>query len=171
MNRMKQAFKAIARFCRAVKGSAATEFALVVPFYLILFIGFFEAGRLMNDYHVVSKAVRDGARYAARLPADCAGFDDAANDLRIKRLTRTGTIDGTAAPLLDYWTDDATVTVTIGCYDNTAGTYSGAYSGVDQVPTMKVNVALPFNFLFVGYVSGVSVLNLTFGHSEPHIGL
>lgn len=171
MNKVKQAFKALARFCRAVSGSAATEFALVVPFYLILFVGFFETGNLMYDYHIVSKAVRDGARYAARLPADCAGFDDAADELRAQRLTRTGTIDASASPLLDYWTADSTVTVSIGCFDNSAGTYSGAYAGIDQVPTVRVNVALPFTFIFAGYVFSASVLNLTFDHSEPHIGL
>lgn len=171
MNKMRQTFQVIARLYRAVSGTAATEFALVVPLYLILFIGFFETGRLMHDYHVLSKAVRDGARYAARLPADCAGFDDAANDLRIKRLTRTGTIDASATPLLDYWTDDATVTIAIGCFDNSAGTYLGVYSGIDQVPMMTVAATVPFTFIFTGNVSGASILNLSLVHSEPHIGL
>lgn len=171
MDRVKQILAGVARLRRDVSGVAATELALMVPLYLILFIGFYETGRVMYDYQIVTKAVRDGARYAARLPADCAGFDDAAAELRVQRLTRTGTIDATAAPLLDYWTADSTVTVSIGCFDNAAGTYLGAYTGVDQIPTIRVNVALPFTFIFAGYDFSASVLNLTFVHSEPHIGL
>lgn len=151
-------------------GTAAAEFAFVVPLYLIMFVAFAEGGRLLHDFHVVSKAVRDGARYAARLPADCTGFDDAASQLRVQRLTRTGTIDAAASPVLAYWTNDATVSVTVGCFDNSAGTYSGAYEGITQVPTMSVVSNVQFTFLFAGLVFTGPSVNMSAIHSEPHVG-
>src|SRR3546814_13564998 len=47
-------------------GAAAAEMALVSPMLIILMFGSFELGNYFLDEHVVLKAVRDGARYAAR---------------------------------------------------------------------------------------------------------
>lgn len=44
-------------------GVAIIEFALVLPFLLLLTFIATEFGRAMYEYHVLTKAVRDGARY------------------------------------------------------------------------------------------------------------
>jgi Flp pilus assembly protein TadG len=51
------------RDCRA---AAAAEMAFVAPMLLILMFGAAELGNYFLDQHKLEKAVRDGARYAAR---------------------------------------------------------------------------------------------------------
>lgn len=49
-------------------GGPAVELVLMVPLLVTMMFGFFEAGRYLQAEHVVTKAVRDAARYAARQP-------------------------------------------------------------------------------------------------------
>lgn len=47
-------------------GQSMVEFALVLPFLLLLFLGMIEVGYAMYDYIVLSNANREGVRLAAR---------------------------------------------------------------------------------------------------------
>jgi Flp pilus assembly protein TadG len=50
---------------RGERGSAAVEFALVVPVFMAFVFGIFEGGRLMEVQHAVTAAARAGAREAS----------------------------------------------------------------------------------------------------------
>jgi len=50
------------------RGSAAVEMALVMPFLLVIMMGSAELGNYFMNEHKLVKAVRDGARFAARRP-------------------------------------------------------------------------------------------------------
>ena len=52
--------------CRNRHGSAAVEMALTMPLLLALMFGSAEIGNYFMNEHSLIKAVRDGARYAAR---------------------------------------------------------------------------------------------------------
>ena len=54
------------RLARCKSGAAAAEMALALPLLLILICGCAELGNYFLDEHRLIKAVRDGARYAAR---------------------------------------------------------------------------------------------------------
>ncbi len=55
----------------AVSGTAAVEFSLFLFFILMPFLfGIFEIGRALEQHHVVTKSVRDAARYVARARDD-----------------------------------------------------------------------------------------------------
>jgi Flp pilus assembly protein TadG len=55
----------------AVSGTAAVEFSLFLFFILMPFLfGIFEVGRALEQHHVVTKSVRDAARYVARTRDD-----------------------------------------------------------------------------------------------------
>ena len=54
------------RRCRARKGAAVAEFALLVPVLVLLALGAIDAGQLVNVSQVVNDASREGARLAAR---------------------------------------------------------------------------------------------------------
>ena len=55
----------------AVSGTAAVEFSLFLFFILMPFLfGIFEIGRALEQHHVVTKSVRDAARYVARTRDD-----------------------------------------------------------------------------------------------------
>ena len=69
---------------RGESGTAAAELALCLPMVMALMFGSFEAGNYMLTEHKVIKGVRDGARYAARLPFanfDCATGEVADSDV------------------------------------------------------------------------------------------
>jgi len=48
------------------RASSAVEMALVTPFLVVLVCSFLEAGNFVMNEHGLVKAVRDGARFAAR---------------------------------------------------------------------------------------------------------
>lgn len=117
-------------------GSAAAEMAMLLPLLLMLVLGTLEAGNLMWSQHKVTKAVRDGARYAARQDIallNCTA-KDAAVESRIKLLTRTGQLASTtAAPKIVGWSD-AGVTVTVACNASfSAGIYASLPGGAPVV--------------------------------------
>jgi TadE-like protein len=155
-----------ARLCEDSRGAAAVEMALVTPLLLLLMFGSFEMGKFFWDEHIVIKAVRDGARYAARqsfASMPCGG--SAANEDEIKNLVRFGIPDVTNAdkPRIYYWTDPNSVTVTIDCYDNSgtdgARVYDGVYSDRSSVPRVTVSAHVPYSPL-VG--AGIGVHGGTF---------
>lgn len=122
---MTMASARILYFLRSRGGAAAAEMALIMPLLLVLMFGAFETGKFFLDVHTVSKAVRDGARFAARQPfteMPCGGA--AADEADIRDLVRTGTTADNGEPRLSYWSDPATITVTITC--DTTGSYSSA---------------------------------------------
>lgn len=118
--------RALARNDRA---SASAEMVLVLPFLLVLMFGGFEAGNFVWSQHKLTMAVRDGARFAARMEVDkfCDGDStdlDPDIEADIKAVTVTGALPppdgGTAPPAkVPNWTTDQ-VTVT---------PYCGAFSG------------------------------------------
>ena len=93
-------------------GAAAAEMALVVPLLVTMMFGTFEAGNFFWSQHIVTNAVRDGARYAGRRPLSdypgCAPNDSVVNDT--KNVTRTGLVSG-GTPRIASWTDAGTVKV------------------------------------------------------------
>lgn len=158
-----------ASFFEAREGSAAAEMALVAPMLIALMFGSFELGNYFMSEHAVAKAVRDGARFASRLPAstyNCPsiGADGSPGSFvvsvastkvqaQIKNVTRTGSTDGSASPRLSYWTaaheaailpGGSPITLTITC--RSAATFTGVFSGIEgNVPviTVTANVRYP----------------------------
>jgi Flp pilus assembly protein TadG len=143
------------RFLIGRRGSAAVEFALVLPFLMLLMFAFIGVGRLFWNYHIAISAVRDAARYAARLPMTCAGLS-AGDQLEVQHLARTGDVAAAGAPLIVDWTSDASVVVTVTCVSNAGGAYSGRYDGMADVPVVKVTASPPYVDAFGG-LTGVSL--------------
>jgi TadE-like protein len=129
-------------------GSTAVEFALVLPVAIILLFGLFEFGRAFYTYTVASSSVRDAARFAARLPANCTSLTTGGDELRVQKLARTGQVDGTAG-LVAGWTNDSSVVVTVSCVANplSAGSrpYMGRYEDLANVPVVQVRATVPFS--------------------------
>jgi Flp pilus assembly protein TadG len=119
--------------------------ALAAPLLITLMLGAFELGNYFMSEHKVVKAVRDGARYAARRPftdyTGCAPSSALIADTR--NVTRTGTVAGGGAAIVGTWTDPASITVTATCDDT--GAYTGIYvtSPVDT-PVVTVAASVPY---------------------------
>ncbi|QLC22445.1 pilus assembly protein [Parasphingopyxis sp. CP4] len=144
------------------RGSAAVELALVAPMLIILSFGAMEVGKYFMDEHAVSKAVRDGARFAARQPF--AGYVGCAMPSAVetatKDITRTGEIGGTTARIPGW--QDSDITVSLNC--DSGGSYSnaGIYRGsADGAPVVTVSASVQYRSIlsYIGFDFSTATLN------------
>lgn len=153
--------------CRS--GSAAVEMALVTPLLLTLMFGSFELGNYFLDNHVIAKAVRDGARFAARQSfsnySSCSGAPAGTVTTQTKNLVRTGRISSGGNPRLPGWTNaDTTIFITVSCNTNGNGGagFTGIYTNIATgAPVVTVTAAVPYTSLFgaLGFNAGSLTLN------------
>lgn len=134
--------------------------ALSLPILLALLFGTFELGNYFLSEHKVVKAVRDGARYAARRPftdyTGCAPSAALVDDTR--NVTRTGSVASGESPRVANWTDPTSITVTATC-DET-GTYTGIYvTAPEGTPVVTVEATVPY----VPLVGQLGLSDLTLG--------
>lgn len=163
---------------RNESATAAAEMALVLPMLLTLMFGAFELGNYFQSEHVLQKAVRDAARYAARKPLvesdgtvnySCSGPTLGASvQAEIQEVARfndpTGTADN-ATSRLNGWTGDSMTSVTLSCDSSSSDSYvnNGVYANFPNsgaVPVVTVSATVPYNMLFGSYVFGTATLNL-----------
>ena len=159
------------------KGSAAVEMALVAPLMLILMFGSFELGNYFMDNHVVAKAVRDGARYAARQNISnftgCTGAPGGTVVADTQNVVMTGLLSGGS----DYLPNrsSGTISVTVDHCSTTVGSGSTALKGIYTdikngsgtvvgAPVVKVDASLPYQPIIHAF--GFSGLNLTLNASQ-----
>ena len=157
-------------FLDNTRATASVEFALLVPMLIILLFGGTEAGHFVWSQHKLAEAVRDGARYAARLPIDtvCDGSTEVLADPQladVKLITRTGQLDDAAArPVVPGWTD-AQVTVTVSCESFVdTGIYTDLNAAGPIVTVSATNVTYPSMFNALGGLSRSVSLN-AFAHA------
>lgn len=122
------------------RGVASVEFALMTPVVFALMFTAFEGGHYLWTEHKVIKGVRQGARYAARLPFasySCGsttptGTTDIPLD-NIKNVVRTGIPSGQAFPKVKGWTN-GDITITVSCNSSfDEGLYSNTTGGAPRV--------------------------------------
>src|SRR4051794_12679666 len=107
--------RAFFRLLGDTNGAAAAEMVLVLPLLLVIMFGSVELGNYMLNEHTLLRAVRDGARYAARQPfasysgcnGTAAGVPSAVSD-NTKLLVRKGTLNSADPDQLSNWTDAST---------------------------------------------------------------
>ena len=160
---------------RDVRATAAAEMALVLPLLLIIMFGSFEIGNYFLNEHILVKAVRDGARFAARQNFDnysaCSGAvgDPILTDTR--NVVKTGVVAG-GTDRLPYWTA-TTISVTMACTTSTGGqTLSGIYKGrASGAPIVTVSATVPYTPVLRSFgFSGIG-LNLNASQQAAVMGL
>lgn len=153
---------------RDCSAGAAAEMAFVAPLLLVLMFGAAELGNYFLDQHKLEKAVRDGARFAAR--QDFSNYGSCSGDVptpgtagsvnaQTKDIVKYGYLSGST--LLTPNISDSDITVTTQCYTGTVGgqSMSGIYkdrANGAQVVTVTASVAyLPvlgaFGFTGAGF--------------------
>lgn len=148
-------------------GNAAAEMALVAPLVVLLLFGAMELSNLFYNQHLLSKAVRDGARYAARQPftaydmGTCSMSGDA--EARTRRLVRTAQLESAGAPSrLPNWSEadePSTIAIEVDC--NTSGAYTGIYvQNADVAAAVTVQATVDYTPL-VGISAALSDVTLT----------
>ena len=163
----------IRRLFKDRNGAAAAEMALVTPLLIALMFGSFELGNYFWNNHIVTKAVRDGARYAARqsfASYDCANETVAASVVtNTQNLTRTSQIASGGTTRISSWTDSNSVAV--GMRADTSGTYGAFYTGQDCVPVVIVTATVPYASLFETLGFNTVGLNLVASSEAPVMGI
>jgi len=143
---------ALFHLLRDTNGAAAAEMVLVLPLLLVIMFGSVELGNYMLNEHTLLRAVRDGARYAARQPfASYSGCGSAAANVpasvsdNTKLLVRKGTLNSSDPDQLANWTDASTqFSVQMTCATSAGGTtLGGIYLGnttgtADVAPNVRV---------------------------------
>jgi hypothetical protein len=131
------------------RGAAAAEMALMLPLLVTLLFVTIEGGYFLWSEHKVVKGVRDGARYAGRLPfssytgcpasptAPAAVAEPALAD--IQELTRTGKLSG-GTPMIPGW-ENSHVTVTCDHVSGSGGLYQ---TNAGLAPRVTVAAAVPY---------------------------
>lgn len=137
------------------KGAAAVEMALVTPLLLVILFGSVEVGNYFYNEHLLTKAVRDGARYAARQNFSyytCTGAPSGTVVADTQNLVKTGYVTGTG-DRLNAWNAN-TITLDTSC--NTALALSGIYRGkATGAPVVTVSATVPYKPI-VGTAFGFS---------------
>lgn len=142
--------------------------ALVLPLMIALTFGVIEIGRMIWQYQIVTKGVRDGVRYLTRVPVTCTavgtGGSFASSDEEIaKNLVKSGTKTASDPIMLEY--DDATFQIVVDCRDAVAlGLSGGTY-----MPVVRMSVTVPFNEWFATLL-GLEDINLQVAHEQVHVG-
>ena len=162
------------RALRDNRGSAAAEMALVLPLLLIIMFGSVELGNYFMNEHSLVKAVRDGARFAARQSfihyGTCNGTPGGTVVTDTQNVVATGYLAAGGAFLTQNISPTEDVTLTVTCTPSVAGqemlgiyrsrfasTCDGATAnGCAQTVTVSANVdyrpvmAAAFGFSGVG---------------------
>lgn len=165
------------RFLADESGGPAAEMALMLPILMALMFGGMEGGYYFWSEHRVIKAVRDGARFAGRQSFDqynCTPGSGvpvvSATKIAIKNLTRTGTLDGSGAPVASLWQDGDTSVSVAPC--NTA-TATGLFVAQTTTGAIRVTVSadVAYNSLFSNLGMTTSTLRLRASQEAVVMGL
>lgn len=156
------------RLVRCRSGAAAAEMALALPIVLVLMFGSAELGNFFLNEQILVKAVRDGARFAARQDfsyfSSCSGAPGGTVEADTKNVVMTGLLSGGSARLPSW--SATTITVSVSCSTSAGGqTMAGIYNGnrnssgtLIGAPIVTVSATVPyrpilraFGFRGVGY--------------------
>lgn len=169
----------VGRLVRSRRASAAAEMALILPLLLPLGLGAVEMGNYFLDQHRLVKAVRDGARYAARQDfsnySGCSSTPasvPAAVTTNVESIVRTGQLSG-GADQLPNWSS-ATFTVQMTCSTAYGGqTMGGIYSENNNgsAPVVIVTASVPYRPIAISLLFNASSFSLNAAQQAPVTGI
>lgn len=146
-------------FLRGRGGTAAIEFALMVPIFSLLLIGVLEFGNMLMQSNAIEKGLHAGAMLAARSDLPISSADKQ----RIDNLVMTGNVDGDPPFLVAGWSDPSSgVQLTMGSFT------SGA---VVNLPVIQLAAVVVYQPLIPGLMSSLGFGNLTleFSHEQAYL--
>ena len=143
----------VTRLLNDTRGAAAAEMALILPLSILLLFTGFEAGHYYYQQHQVVKALRDGARYAARQSFDdinCRSGGGSINGTvasNIRTLTRTGSLSGTVSRISNW--ADSDITISVSC-PTTTESQTGIFDAGEPAPQVNISTSFNYDSLFNG---------------------
>lgn len=153
---------------RDESGAAAAEMVLVAPLLLVLMLGAAETGNYFFNEHSLSKAVRDGARFAARQGfanySSCSGTPGGTVEADTRNVVMNGYLSG--GSLLTPNVSAGDISVTTQCFTGSVGGQSmlGLYRNqANGAQIVTVRATVPYRPVLASFgFSGVGLnLNAT----------
>ena len=145
------------------RAAAAAEMAMIVPLLLALLFGGLELGNYFMNEHTLVKAVRNGARFAARQNftnyTGCSGSPGGAVVNETRNIVMSGYLSGGTIITPNIEADDITVTTNcVSAVDaqSMTGIYFGRINGA-QVVTVQATVAYQPVVGLLGFSGGMTL--------------
>lgn len=163
------------RILRSESGAAGLEFALVMPFLLVLLAGFAEFGRMILHKHHLEAGMRAAGRHLARLhlPLSPEGVllcesEAGTPEAMARNVVLFGApyADPDAKPILPYLVDPASV-----CFE---GPFPATVLGADGKPipdVHKLRISVSAPYVDMGFLKtlGIDPIVLRAVHEEAWI--
>ena len=134
---------------RRQRGLATVEMAIGLPVLLLLLLATAEFGRMLSQYDTLTKAVRDGARYAASVSSlGTTGlvYITPAIQTAVANLVVSGNVNGTGTPLLPGLTAaDVTVSAVNSLYVEVSVSYPYEPMLGVTLPTFGLGQPIPID--------------------------
>ena len=173
------------KHCRVVSafwsnriGGPLAEFSLLIPFFMALIFGTFEAGRVLYYQNILTRSVHDAARFAARHPdvIDPNSCQPGGNWSNVQtdalEILRNGRLGATTAIMPNMSHADAIITVTVACVAPAGDMVTSNPAAGANVPIVVASAQVPVVnlgfFTFIGKNSGFAI---SAEHRELAIGL
>jgi Flp pilus assembly protein TadG len=156
------------RLLASSKGAAAAEMALVTPLLLLVMAGGLEVGNFFMDEHRLAKAVRDGARFAARKDftyfTACNAAPGGTVVADTQNLIKTSYLSG-GTDQLSNWSGGS-INVTTRCSAGAGSvTYSGIYKGMTN-GARRVEITASVTYLPLMAPFGISFFGSTLNATQ-----
>ena len=153
------------RLGRDRRGTAAIEFGLLVPLFMIFLLGAIEFGRALTQANAIEKGVRAGVALAVR--SDNPIVAASAQETAIKNLVKYGETGSSGTFLVNGWSEvGASVVIDV------VRTYTDGASGVTGLDVIRIVATVPYTPLVPGLFSfaGLESFNIVVDHEQAYIG-
>jgi Flp pilus assembly protein TadG len=139
------------RFLKCERGTQMIEFALLLPFLILLFAGSIEMGRMFYTYTTLQKSTEVGARYLSSTVAQSDGTYQDADVTKAKSLIVCGRFDCTNQTVIANNLSTSNISIT------SPGTGTGT-----RYVTVSVSYAYQPLVFDMGGMTGTPALSLNF---------
>ncbi len=156
------------------RGNVTVEFAVFLPFLLLLLVGVLEIGNAIRHGALIEKNLRAGTLYAARiLNPDANGPAlSAAARTTIQNLVRTGGQSGLDEPVVPGWADAAASLVIDASLVHVFSATNATAIDV-SIPVVRLTAAVPYQPLLPGLLAFVKLNDIVIrlSHEQAYVGI
>ncbi len=169
-------FNLLNKLWRNRRGNVTVEFALFLPFLLLLLAGGLEIGNAIHQGALIEKNLRAGTLYAARIlnPDANAPALSAGAQATIQNLVKTGSQSGLDEPVVPGWADAAANLVIDSTLVHVFSPENATPLPTDvSVPVVRLTASVPYRPLLPGLFAlvGLNDIVIQLSHEQAYVGI
>jgi Flp pilus assembly protein TadG len=131
------------RDAHRTRGQTLAEFALILPVFLLVLVGLFDAGRLVFAYHTVNNAAREGGRQAI--------VDQTLSHVQAQAAQHAVALGVLPVDVVVDYRDPTTPDTPFSCVNDETGDYA---VGTDYIYECVAVVQVPYQYVAATPVIG-----------------